>query len=138
MDAHKRGTGTAGTDGVERLEFPVGAIDGESTDRAFFVFAHSIRFIGGIQAGSGGIQAPGSSGSFPSRGRRRASTSRWRDSPERVDAATIARRQIHLGWQHIAERRTEGTDIGEQRSVGFHRSRLEQVIQEGCRPRNGH
>src|SRR5437588_87990 len=32
-------------------------MDGEGTDRAFLVFAHPIRFIGGIQVGSGGIQS---------------------------------------------------------------------------------
>ena len=57
MDTHKRGPGTAGTDGVERFKFPVRPIDGEGTDRAFFVFANPIRFIRRIQAGSGGIKA---------------------------------------------------------------------------------
>src|SRR5260370_15784323 len=49
-----------------------------------------------------------------------------------VDATTIAGRQIHVGWQHMAERRTEGSDIGEEWPVGFSRLRLEQAIYEGC------
>ena len=57
MDAHIGGTSAAGTNGVEQLQSPVGAIDGEGADRAFLVFAHPIRFIGGIQARSGGIQS---------------------------------------------------------------------------------
>ena len=30
-----------------------------------------------------------------------------------VNAATVARRQVHLSWQHIFERRTKGADVGE-------------------------
>ena len=52
-----------------------------------------------------------------------------------VNAATIAGRQIHLGRQHIAERRTEGSDIGEEWSGGFVRLRLEQTGHERCCPR---
>ena len=39
--------------------------------------------------------------------------------PEEVDAATIAGRQIHLRRQHVAERRAEGADIGDERPAGF-------------------
>ena len=38
---------------------------------------------------------------------------------EEVDAATVAGRQIHLRRQHIAERRTEGAHIGDERPRGF-------------------
>jgi len=51
-----------------------------------------------------------------------------------VNAAPIAGRQVHLGWQHIAERRTEGSDIGEKWSCGSFRLPLEQSIHEGCCP----
>jgi hypothetical protein len=56
MDAYIGRTSPAGTNGVEQLQFPVGSIDGEGTDRTFLSFAHPIRFIGGIQASSGRIQ----------------------------------------------------------------------------------
>jgi len=50
-------TSSAGPNGVEQFQFPVGSIDGEGADRAVFVFAHPIRFIGGIQASSRSIQS---------------------------------------------------------------------------------
>ena len=135
MDAHIGGTGAAGTNGVEQLQFPVRPIDGEGTDRAFLVFAHPIRLIGGIQAGSGGIQ------SQAARARAHLVDAGGRHRPggaihlKEVNAATIAGRQIHLRWQHIAERRTEGSDIGDEWPGGFARLRLEQDIREDCRPR---
>ena len=52
-----------------------------------------------------------------------------------VNAAAIAGRQIHLGRQHIAERRAEGSDIGEERFGGFSRLRQEQLVHEGRCPR---
>ena len=128
MDAHISGTGTAGANGVEQRQFPVGSIDGEGADRAFLVVAHPIGFIGGIQAGSGGIQ------SQAARARAHLVDAGGRHRPggaihlEEVNAATIAGRQIHLRRQHIAERRTEGSDIGDERPGGFCRLRLEQTV----------
>jgi hypothetical protein len=36
-----------------------------------------------------------------------------------VYAATVAGRQINLGWQNVSERRTEGPDIGDKWSGGI-------------------
>ena len=122
MDAHIGGTGPAGTNRVEQLQFPVGPIDGEGADRAFLVFAHPIRFVGGIQAGSGGIQSQATRARahlVDASGRHRSGGA---IHLEEVNAATIAGRQIHLGRQHIAERRTERSDIGDQGPGGFSRS----------------
>ena len=44
-----------------------------------------------------------------------------------VNAATIAGWRVHLGWQYIAERRTEGSDIGDKWPGGFARFRLESA-----------
>ena len=56
-----------------------------------------------------------------------------RSTRKQVDAAAIAGRQIHLRRQHIAERRAEGADIGDERPGGFVRSRLERTGDErGC------
>ena len=38
---------------------------------------------------------------------------------EEMDAAAVARRQIHLCRQRVAQRRTERADIGDERSVGI-------------------
>src|SRR5713226_8556687 len=121
-------------DGKLELLNTVRSIDGEGTDRAFLVFAHPIRFIGGIHPGSGGIQ------SQAARARAHRVDASGRHCPggaihlKEVNAAPITGRQIHLGWQHIAERRTEGSDIGEEWSGCFSRLRLEQPIDEGCCP----
>ena len=48
-----------------------------------------------------------------------------------VNATAITGRPIHLSWQYITERRTEGADIGEEWSGGWPRLRLEQTIHEG-------
>ena len=135
MDAHKCRPGAAGADGVERFEFPVRPIDGEGSDRAFFVFAHPIRFIRGIEVGSGGIkhQATRARAHFVDAGGGQGPGAAIR--LEEVNAAAISRGQVHLGWQHVAERRTEGTDIGEQRCIGFCRTRGMRAATEGCRPR---
>ena len=111
--------GAAGTNGVEQLQFPVVSIDGEGTDRAFFFVAHSIRLIGGIQARSGSIQGQAARARAhlkDAEGRHRAGGA---VDLEDVDAATIAGRQIDLGWQHVAQRRTESSDVGDEWFGGF-------------------
>jgi hypothetical protein len=55
-----------------------------------------------------------------------------------VNAATIAGRQIHLRGQHIAERRAEGSDIGDEGSGTASGLRREQTLEEGKGPRKGH
>ena len=55
--------------------------------------------------------------------------------PEDVDAAAVARRQIHLGRQHVAERGAEGSDVGEQRPGAIVRLPLEQASRKGCTSR---
>ena len=112
---------------------PVGPIDGEGADRAFPVVTHLIGLVGGIQSGSGGIRRQATrAGSHlvDAGGRHRPGGA---IHLEKVDAATIAGRPIHLRWQDVAERRTEGADIGHERPAGFVRSRLEQTGDErGC------
>ncbi len=130
MDAHIGRTGAAGANRVEQLQLPVRRTDCEGADRAFLVVTHPIRFIGGIQSGSRGIhsQAAGA--------RAHLVDADGRHCPggaihlEQVYAATIAGRQIHLRWQHIAERRTERADIGNQWPTGFVRLSLEQTGEE--------
>ena len=115
MDAHIGRTGAAGADGVEQLQLPVGPIDGEGADRALLVVAHPIGLVGGIQAGSGGIEGQAARARAHLDDRRRRHRPGGAIHPEEVDAAAIAGRQIHLGRQHVAERRAEGADIGQQR-----------------------
>src|SRR5262249_33845204 len=43
VDAYEGGAGTARADGVERLQSPDGALDGERTNRAFLLVAHPVR-----------------------------------------------------------------------------------------------
>ncbi len=95
-------------------------------------FAHPIRLVGGIQAGAGGVQGQAARARahlVDAGGRHRPGGA---IHPEEVNAATVAGRQIHLGRQHVAERRTEGADVGEERLVGFLRLRLEHAAHEGC------
>lgn len=123
-DAHERWPRAAGGHGVEQLEFPVCSIDREYTDRAFLVFPHPIRFIGGIKAGTRGIQ------SKTARARAHLVDSSRRHGPglaihqKDVNPATIAGREINLSRQHIAQRRAEGSDVGEKWLVGLSRLRL--------------
>ena len=113
MDAHIGRTGAAGRTVLSSVNCP-SAIDGEGADRAFLVLAHAVRLIGGIQAGSGGIQ------SQAARARAHLVDAGGRHRPggaihlKEVNAAAIAGRQIHLRRQHVAERRTEGADIGHE------------------------
>jgi pimeloyl-ACP methyl ester carboxylesterase len=137
MDADKCGPGAPGTNGVERLQLPVRSIDGESTDRAFLVITHPIRLIGGVQAGSGGIQGQAA------RARPRLVDAGGRHRPgvaihlKEMDAAAIAGGQVHLGPQHVAKRRAEGSHIGDEWSGRFSRMRLERAITEDGCPREG-
>ena len=89
-------------------------MDGVCTHGAIFFFSHSIRFIGGIQSSSGGIQSQAARARAhfvdASRRHRPGSTIHVKE----VNAPAISRWQIHLSRQHIAERRTEGSDIGEE------------------------
>ena len=112
---------------------PVCPIDGEGADRALFVLPHAIRLIGAVQSGSGRIQyqaARAGSHLVNAAGRHRPGGAMHL---EKVYAATIAGRQIHLRWQHIAKRRTEGADIRNEWPTGFIRLRVEQTSNErGC------
>ena len=112
---------------------PVCLIDGEGADRAFPVFPHAIRLIGGIKSGSGRIQSQAAracSHLVNAGGRHRPGGA---IHLEKVYAATIAGRQIHLRWQHVAQRRTEGADIGNESPTDFIRLRLKQTGGErGC------
>ena len=123
MHAHIGGTGAAGTNGVEQRQVPVSPMDGKCADRAFLVVAHPIRLIGGIQAGSSGIQSQAAGAGAHLDDRRRRHRPRGTIHLKEVNAATIAGWQIHLGWQDIAERRTKGPDIGDERLGGFARIR---------------
>ena len=79
-----------------------------------FVFAHPIRLVGGIQARSGGIQGEATRACahlVDASGRHRPGGAVYL---KEVNAATVTGRQIHLGWQHIAQRRTECSDIGDE------------------------
>ena len=119
MDAHIGRAGSAGADRVQQRQMPVCPIDGEGADRAFLVLPHAIRLIGGIQSGSGRIrsQAAWACTHFVNTDGRH----RPRDAIhlKKVYAATIAGRQIHLRWQHIAKWRTEGAHIGNEWTAGF-------------------
>ena len=53
-----------------------------------------------------------------------------RSTRKQVNPATIAGRQVHLGRQHVAERRTEGPDVGEEWPVGDRRLRLDKAVRE--------
>ena len=57
MEAHISRPGTAGRNGIEQLQFVRRLIDCEALDRAFFVVAHAIGFVGGIQSRPARIQA---------------------------------------------------------------------------------
>ena len=133
MDAHIGRTGAAGADRVEQRQMPVCPIDGEGADRAFFVLAHASRLIGGVESGSGRIQSQAAracSHLVNAGGHHRPGGA---IHLEKVYAATIAGRQIHLRWQHVAKRRTEGADVGNERPTGFIRLRVEQTGDErGC------
>ena len=134
MDAHISRTGTAGANRVERGQMPVRPIDGEGADRAFLVGTHPIGLIGGIQPGPVGVQcqaARAGSHLLDAGGRHRAGVA---IHPEQVDAAAIAGRPIHLRWQHIAERRTEGADISHERPTGFAGSRRSEPAMSGVVP----
>ena len=50
---------------------------------------------------------------------------------EEVDAAAVAGRQVHLRRQHVAERRAEGADIGEERPGGLGQSSPDREINQG-------
>jgi hypothetical protein len=130
MDAYVRGPCPAGTNGVEQLQFPVGSIDGESADHAFLGLAHAIRFIGGIETRSGGVQSQTTRARahlVDAGGRQRSGGA---IHLKEVDAATVAGRQVHLGWQDVAKGRTKRADIGDERSGGFFRASRVQTHHE--------
>ena len=133
MDAHIGRTGAAGADSVEQRQMPVCPIDGEGADRAFFALAHASRLIGRVESGSGRIQSQAAracSHLVNAGGQHRPGGA---IHLEKVYASTIARRQIHLRWQHIAKRRTVAADVGNERPTGFIRARVEQTGDErGC------
>ena len=119
---------------LSNVKLPVCPIDGEGADRAFLVVTHPIGLIGGIQSGSGGIQdqaARACSHLVNAGGRHRPGGA---IHLEQVYAATIAGRQIHLRWQHITERRTEGADIRDEWPAGFLRSRWSGPAMSGVVP----
>ena len=62
---------------------------------------------------------PGSSDWFPSHRIPAGVNAPFAIDPEEMDAASIARRQIHLGRQHVAQRRTESADIGHRAAHGL-------------------
>src|SRR5688572_26480390 len=111
MNARVGGTCSAGRDGIKERQVSITSIDRKSADRAFFGFADSICFIGGIQSSAGGIQ------SEAVRTGARFVNARWRQDAGRtihfkeMNAPTVPRRQIHLGRQDIAQRGTEGSNI---------------------------
>ena len=112
---------------------PVCPIDGEGADRACLVLSHAIRLIGGIKSRSDRIhsQAARACSQLVNAGGRHRPGSAIH--LEKMYAATIAGRQIHLRWQHVAKRRTEGADIGHEWPTGFIRLRVEQAGDErGC------
>ena len=49
---------------------------------------------------------------------------------EDVNAATVAGRQINLGWQHIVQRGTERSDVGDERFGAACWPRREQIGDE--------
>ena len=134
MDAHISRTGAAGGDRIEQSQTPVGAIDGKDAHRALLVLSNASRLIGGIEPGSQAVQNQATracSRLVNAGGRHR---SRVATDLEKVYAATIAGRKIHLRWQHISKRRTERADIGNQRPAGFIRVRLDNTGDERLVP----
>ena len=133
MDAHIGRTGAAGTDRVEQRQMSVCPIGGEDADRAFLVFSHSIGLIGGIESGSTHTQSQTARACshlvYALRCHRPAGAIHL----EKMYAATIAGRQVDLRWQHIAKRRTEGADIGDEWPTSLIRFCLLQTGEErGC------
>ncbi len=117
VEAHEGGAGSAGSDGVEQFEFPVRSVDGEGADGTLLRFAEAIRFVGGIEARAGSVQSQATW----ARAHRVDTGGRHHPvsavHPEEVDAPAVAGRQVHLGRQHVAERGTEGPDIGDERAA---------------------
>src|SRR2546425_1052369 len=108
MNADVGWSGPAGTDGVEQGQLRVGRVYREGADGAFVAFARPVRLIGRIEARAGAVhrQAAWAGSQFIDTGwGHRAGGALYL---KEVNATAVARRQIHLGRQHIAERRAEG------------------------------
>ena len=115
--------GAAGPHGVEQFQFSVGPTDGKRADGALLVVASPIGFVGGIKAGTRGIERQATRARAhldDAHGRHRAGGA---IDLEEMDAAAVAGRQIHLGRQRVAKRSAEGPDIGDKRPGGLARSR---------------
>ena len=132
MHAHIGGPGAAGRDGVEQSQLPVGAVDREGADRAFLAFAHPVGFVGGIQAGPGGVQRQAARAGPQLVDAARRQGAGGAIHCKQVNAASVSGRQIHLRRQHVAERRAERAHVGHQGVSRLGRLRLEQTRQEWC------
>ena len=83
MHADISRAGAAGAHGVEQLQSSVGPIDGKGADGALLVVAHPIGLIGGIEAGSRGIQGQAARARAHLDDAASASSRRWCDRPGR-------------------------------------------------------
>ena len=117
MDAQIGRASSARTHGVKETQLPVSSVNRKGADSAFVGFAHPVRLIGRIQARAGSIQ------SQAVRAGSRFIHTGWRQGSGgavhlvEVNATAIPRRQIHLGRQHIAERRAESAYVGHERGL---------------------
>ena len=122
MDADIGGAGAAGAHGVEQLQLSVGPIDGEGADGALLVVADPIGFVGGVEACARGIERQAARARAHLDDADRRHRSGGAIHLEEMDAAAVARRQVHLGRQRVAKRRAEGPDVGDERPGGLARS----------------
>jgi hypothetical protein len=123
MEADVRGTGAAGRHGVEQIQLSVGAIDGERADRALLLVADAVGLVGGIEARAGGIHRQAARARTHLDDAGGSHRSRRTVHAEDVDAAAVAGRQVHLGLQHVAERRAERPHVGDEGRTGVARVR---------------
>ena len=122
MDAHMRGTGAFGTDGVQQGELPVG-LDSESTDGSRLARVHVVRFISGVQNRSGRIDDEAAGACSLLVHAKRRGRPGGAIHLEQVNAAAIAGRQVHLGGFHMLQRGTVGTYVSDERPLGLARPR---------------
>ena len=116
---------------LSELQRPVGPVDGEGADRALLLVAHAVGLVGRVQAGAGGVhgQAARARAHLVDAARRQRPGGAVH--PEEWMPRPLPGRQIHLRRQHVAERGTEGADVGEERPGGLGRSRSGPGNQSG-------
>src|SRR5262249_31669103 len=107
----------AGADGVKQLQLPVGPVDREGADRALLLLAHPVCLVGGVQARPGSVHGQAARARAHLVDARSRPRPRLPVYPESVDATAVAGREVYLGRKRVAQRRTEGPDVGEERLV---------------------